>query len=267
MKIGLMQEQTLKLKMTQELQQAITLLQYSSADLLSYVQELTMENPLIEVRESYSAPFRQQRAKSDKQSFIENTLEDKTNLRDHLRNQLIDYSMGRKERVCLELLINALDSNGYLKDDLVELASVLNVTEEFLESKLYLLQCLDPAGIGARSLQECILIQLRRLPVRNITAETIITDHFHSFAEKSWKDLSKKININISEIQEIQYLIKTLEPRPGLKYESNESTYVTPDIIVRRSNNELQIIYNDELMPQMFQTNLILKRKTTIQKS
>jgi RNA polymerase sigma-54 factor len=251
MKIGLMQEQSLKLKMTQELQQAITLLQYSSTDLLSYVQELTMENPLIEVNETYSSPYRQTRANSDKQSFIENTFEEKTCLRKHLRNQLVDFSMKKRERACLDLLIDALDANGYLKDDLVELAKVLNVSEELLESKLYLLQSLDPAGIGARSLQECILLQLRRLPVRNIVAETIISDHFRSFAEKSWKDLSRKVNVPISEIQEIQHEIKKLEPRPGLKYESDEPTYVTPDIIIKRSNSELHIIYNDELLPQL----------------
>ncbi|MGM0876716.1 MAG: RNA polymerase factor sigma-54 [Bacillota bacterium] len=251
MKIGLMQEQSLKLKMTQELQQAITLLQYSSTDLLSYVQELTIENPLIEVKETYSSPYRQKRSNSDKQSFIENTFEEKTCLRKHLRNQLVDFSMKKRERACLDLLIDALDANGYLKDDLVELAKVLNVSEELLESKLYLLQSLDPAGIGARSLQECILLQLRRLPVRNVVAETIITDHFRPFAEKSWKDLSKKINVPISEIQEIQHEIKKLEPRPGLKYESDESTYVTPDITIKRSNNELHIIYNDELLPQL----------------
>jgi RNA polymerase sigma-54 factor len=251
MEMGLIQEQSLKLKMTQELQQAITLLQYSSAELLSYVQELTMENPLIEVKESYTAPYRQSRGKSDKQAFIENSFKDKTCLREHLRNQLIDFSLKKKDRACLDLLINALDSNGYLKDELVDLVNVVNVSEEFLESKLYLLQSLEPAGVGARSLQECILLQLRRLPTRNYTAETIIADHFRSFAEKSWKDLSKKINVSINEIQEIQYLIKTLEPRPGLKYESDEATYVTPDIIVRRTNNELQLIYNDEIMPQL----------------
>jgi RNA polymerase sigma-54 factor len=253
MKIGLIQEQSLKLKMTQELQQAITLLQYSSAELLSYVQEISMENPLIEVKEtySYSSPYRQSSAKSDKQSFIENSCKEKTSLREHLRNQLIDFSMNKKERACLDLLIDAIDSNGYLKDDLENLASVLNVSEELLESKLYFLQSLEPAGVGARSLQECILLQLRRLPVRNVTAETIISDHFRSFAEKSWKDLSKKINVSINEIQEIQYLIKKLEPRPGLKYESDESTYVKPDIIIKRSNNELQIIYNDSLLPQL----------------
>ncbi|MGM7723757.1 RNA polymerase factor sigma-54 [Metabacillus sp. Hm71] len=251
MKIGLIQEQTLKLKMTQELQQAITLLQYSSADLLSYVQELTMENPLIEVKETYSSRFRKQSAKSDKQSFIENTFKEKTSLRDHLRNQLIDFSLDKTERACLDLLIDALDANGYIKDDLADLAKVLNVQEELLESKLYFLQSLEPAGVGARSLQECILLQLRRLPVRNTLAETIISDHFRSFAEKSWKDLAKKINISISDIQEIQDEIKKLEPRPGLKYESDEEGYVTPDIIVKRANNKLQIIFNDELLPQL----------------
>ncbi|OAS87986.1 MULTISPECIES: RNA polymerase factor sigma-54 [Metabacillus] len=251
MKIGLMQEQTLKMKMTQELQQAITLLQYSSVDLLSYIQELTMENPLIEVRETYSSPYRKSSSKSDKQSFIENSFEEKPSLREHLRNQLIDFSMTTNDRACLDLLINALDANGYLKDNLVDLARIVNVSEELLESKLYMLQSLEPAGVGARSLQECILLQLRRLPIRNELAETIILDHFRSFAEKSWKDLAKKLNVSIIEIQEIQHEIKKLEPRPGLKFESDESTYVTPDMIVRKTNNELQVIYNDELIPQL----------------
>ncbi|MBO1513926.1 RNA polymerase factor sigma-54 [Metabacillus bambusae] len=251
MKIGLIQEQTLKLKMTQELQQAITLLQYSSADLLSYVQELIMENPLIEVKETYSSPYRKSSSKSDRKTFIENSCEEKPSLREHLRNQLVDFSMTKNDRACLDLLINALDANGYLKDNLIDLARIVNVSEELLESKLYMLQSLEPAGIGARSLQECILLQLRRLPIRNELAETIISDHFRSFAEKSWKDLAKKLNVSIIEIQEIQHEIRKLEPRPGLKFESDESTYVTPDMIVRKTNNELQIIYNDELIPQL----------------
>lgn len=251
MKIGLIQEQSLKLRMTQELKQAITLLQYSSADLLSYVQELVVENPLIDVKETYSTPYRERRTNSNKQSFIENSLKERTCLREHLRNQLIDIRMEQKERVYVDFLIDALDANGYLKDDLAELASILKVSEELLESKLYLLQTLDPVGIGARSLQECILLQLRKLPVRNAVAETIISDHFRSFAEKSWKDLSKKVNVPISEIQEIQNIIKTLEPRPGLKYESDETTYITPDLTIKRVNDELHIIYNDEILPQL----------------
>ncbi|MFD2214681.1 RNA polymerase factor sigma-54 [Metabacillus endolithicus] len=251
MRIELVQQQTLKLNMTQELQQAISLLQYSSDDLLSYVQELTMENPLIEVRENDYSPFRQKPSSSTKQSFIENTLREKTGLREHLRQQLIDFSLNKNDRACLELLIQAIDSNGYVKDSLTDLASVLGVSEELLESKLYFLQSLEPAGIGARSLQECILLQLRRLPIRNELAEIMISEHFRPFAEKSWKELSKKLNVKIGEIQEIHDLVKQLEPRPGLKYEADDCTYVKPDMTIKQINGDWRILYNDELIPQL----------------
>ncbi len=251
MKMDLVQQQALKLNMTQELQQAISLLQYSSADLFSYVRELTLENPLIEVKESRKSLFHPLRTSSSKQSFIENTVKETPNLRDHLRHQLIDYSLSKQDRACLELLINALDSNGYVKDSLQDLAQLLNVNEEILESKLYFLQSLEPAGIGARSLQECILLQLRRLPNRNELAETIISDHFQLFAEKSWKELSKRLKIKINHIQEIHEVIKQLEPRPGLKYGVDESTYVNPDMTIKEVNGTWHIIYHDEIIPQL----------------
>lgn len=251
MKMDLVQQQGLKLNMTQELQQAISLLQYSSADLLSYVRELTLENPLIEVKERSKSLFRHSRSSSTKQSFIENTVKEKTNLRDHLRHQLIGFSLSKQDRACLELLINALDSNGYVKDTLEDLAHLMNVNEEVVESKLYFLQSLDPAGIGARSLQECILLQLRRLHTRNELAETIISDHFHLFAEKSWKELAKLLKIKINQIQEIHEMIKQLEPRPGLKYGVDDSTYVTPDMTIKEVNGAWHIIYHDELIPKL----------------
>lgn len=251
MRIGLVQEQSLKLNMTQELQQAIALLQYSSADLLSYVHELAMENPLIEVKETYRSPYRQVSKNSDKQSFIENTCKEKASLREHLRSQLIDFHLEKQDRDCLNLLIDAIDSNGYLKDCLADLASVVDVSEEFLESKLYFLQSLEPAGVGARSLQECILLQLRRLSARNYLAETIVEQHFQAFAEKSWKELSKRLKIKIIEIQAVHELVKKLEPRPGLKYESDDMSYVTPDMTIEKVDHKLHIIYHDELMPQL----------------
>lgn len=251
MKIGLIQEQALKVTMTQELQQAVTLLQYSSVDLLSYIQELTLENPLIEVRENDHSPYQHAIAKSDKQSYIENTCQEKMSLSEHLRKQLIEFRMKKEDRVCLEYLIDALDGNGYLKDDLDVLAQELMVCEDWLESKLYLLQSLDPAGVGARSLQECILLQLRRLLVRNTLAETIISEYFYLFAEKSWKELSKNVNVPINEIQDIQGMIRKLEPRPGLKYEHDHTTYVIPDMIVSKTRHDLEVHYNDWLIPQL----------------
>lgn len=262
MKIGLIQEQVLKVTMTQELQQAVTLLQYSSVELLSYLQELTLENPIIEVSENDHSPYQHSLAKSDKQSYIENTCEEKTSLSQYLRKQLIDFQMEKDDRVSLEYLIDTLDGNGYLKDDLDVLAQELMVCEDWLESKLYILQSLDPAGVGARSLQECILLQLRRLPIRSTLAETIISEYFYLFAEKSWKELSKKVDVPINEIQDIQDMIRKLEPRPGLKYEHDHTTYVIPDMIVSKTSDGLEVHYNDWLLPQLIITHPLELTKT-----
>lgn len=250
MKMSLIQEQTLKLNMTQELQQAITLLQFSSAELLSYVQELSIENPLIEVKETYVSSYRHQ-SSTNTHGFVENVTKEKTNLKDYLERQLIDFSLTKQDRHCVNLLINALDSNGYLKDEMSELATIARVEEEYLESKLYFIQSLEPAGVGARSLQECILLQLRRLTERDDLAELIIQQHFKAFAEKSWKDLSKKLNISIQRIQEVFEKVKKLEPRPGLKFQSEELTFVTPEMTVESYDGQFHIHFHDELVPQL----------------
>lgn len=256
MKMGLIQEQSLKLSMTQELKQAITLLQYSTVELASYIQELALENPLIEIKEtnhtnvitnkSTRKPMQQR-----KESLIENVSRKNGSLREHLRSQLVDSPLTKEEKKCLNFLIDALDTNGYLKDDMEELAKSLQFSNEFVEEQLSVLQDLEPSGVGARSLQECILLQLRRWPIRHLTAEAIIANHFRIFAEKSWKDLSKKTKLTLTEIQEIHDFVKQLEPRPGLQYQEEEASYIVPDLIVKEVNNGLGIYFNDEISPRI----------------
>lgn len=84
------------------------------------------------------------------------------------------------------------------------------------------LQSLEPAGIGARSLQECILLQLRRLPERNEQAEWIAEAYFELFARKNWKALTLKTGIPLKDIQGIADMISALDPRPGLRYAHEE---------------------------------------------
>ncbi|MFC0274632.1 RNA polymerase factor sigma-54 [Metabacillus herbersteinensis] len=256
MKMGLIQEQSLKLSMTQELKQAITLLQYSTVELASYIQELAMENPLIEIKETNHTNILTKKSTrkpmhQSKESLIENVSSRNGSLREYLRSQLVDTPLTREEKKCLHFLIDALDTNGYLKDDLEELAKSLQFSIEFAEEQLSMLQDLEPAGVGARSLQECILLQLQRCPNRHLTAEAIIANHFRIFAEKSWKDLSKKTKLTLIEIQEIHDIVKQLEPRPGLQYQEEEASYIVPDLIVREVNNSLGIYFNDEISPRI----------------
>lgn len=246
MKMENKQVPILSVKMTKELLQAITLLQYSTVELYEYVQELSLENPVLELLD---VPIRTiERLPNNMQTF-ENTIVERNSLKDYLREQLIDYPLSKRADV--EYLIENLDQNGYLVVDIELLAEENKIEQAALEKSLELLQSLDPPGVGARTLQECILLQLKRLSPRNELAETVIFHHFHCFAEKSWRSLSAKLNEPIHIIQEISLLIQTLNPRPGASFESNLSSYITPDFTVNKHHGHLQLIFHDELLPQL----------------
>ncbi|MBD1383526.1 RNA polymerase factor sigma-54 [Metabacillus arenae] len=252
-KVGLFQEQTLKLNMTQELKQAITLLQYSAIELSEYVQNLALENPLIEMKErdDTSVFYHKStgtRTSNQENSVIENVSSKQIGLRDHIKMQLIDLEKTPK---ALMLLIEDLDQNGYLKDDLSVLACRFNLEEDEMVRQLEFLQSLDPAGIGARNLQECLCLQLKRRSNRNELAEYIIANHFELFAKKSWRELARKTKISVEEIQKIHDLVKTLDPRPGILYDATPPAYIEPDLYVRIIDGKLNVLYNDRMLPEL----------------
>ncbi|TDL78862.1 RNA polymerase factor sigma-54 [Peribacillus frigoritolerans] len=258
MKVGLFQEQSLKLNMTQELKQAITLLQYSSMELASYIEDLTLENPLIELKEKpesgvlYHTSSRTKMTSSSKNSdMIENVSSLGTTLQQHLEAQLLGMKLTPSEKRTLHILIQALDPNGYIEADLSVLSDKFNLSADELNQQLTVLQKLDPAGVGARNLQECISIQLARLPQRNKTAELIVKDYFYLFAEKSWKELAKKTKLDLKEIQNVQDFIKTLHPRPGLAYHHVHDNYIVPELTVAKVHGEWQVMYNDDISPKV----------------
>ncbi|WP_191566742.1 RNA polymerase factor sigma-54 [Metabacillus idriensis] len=258
MKVGLFQEQSLKLNMTQELKQAITLLQYSSIELVSYIEDLTLENPLVELKEKqdssvlYHTSSRTRATSTSKKSdMIENVSSHVSTLQQHLEAQLLGMKLSATEKRALHILIQALDPNGYIEADLSLLADKFSIRLEDLHEQLIVLQNLDPAGVGARNLQECISIQLSRLPERNKTAELIVNNHFYLFAEKAWKELSKKTKLDLKEIQSIQDFIKTLHPRPGLAYHHVHENYIVPELIVSKIHDEWEVMFNDEVSPNV----------------
>lgn len=255
MKVGLIQEQSLRLNMTKELQQAITLLQYSSVDLISYLQEVTLENPLIDfIDKSSTSVFYHNRGKQhtdEKNNWIENVSRKESSLNEHLRAQLFDFELSPIERRAMEILIDAVDSNGYMSEDLKNLSIKFAIPLDVFENQLSLLQSLEPIGVGARSLQECLLLQLKNAQDMPENAEFILTEYFKPFAEKAWKDISKKTGISLKQIQSIHDFIQTLNPRPGLKYEVTSPNYIIPDLVVEEENGEWVVYYNDDLLPQI----------------
>ncbi|WP_243290353.1 RNA polymerase factor sigma-54 [Bacillus sp. FJAT-47783] len=255
MKFGLFQEQSLKLTMTKELQQAITLLQFSTVDLVSYLQEVTLENPLIDfIDKSNTNEFYHKKGTKhtdQKDNWIENVSRKGSSLNEFLRAQLYDFCFLPRERNAMEILIDAVDSNGYMTEDLSDLSRKFHVPVDLLEKQLSILQTLEPVGVGARNLQDCLLLQIQRIDHKPEHAEWIVRDYFQPFAQKAWKEVSKQTGLSLSDIQIIHDFIQTLNPRPGLQYEDTAPTYIVPDLIVEEHNGQWNVYYNDDLLPQI----------------
>ncbi|MGY0434400.1 RNA polymerase factor sigma-54 [Bacillus rugosus] len=255
MDMKLQQVQVLKPQLTQELRQAITLLGYHSAELAEYIDELSLENPLIERKETDTPPLSYHKTNKNRMNAQEAGLQlsdPQKTLQDVLKQQSLDMNLTNSEKKIFNYLIHSLDSNGYLEEDMEEAARRLSVSTKEAEAVLAKLQSLEPAGIGARSLQECILLQLQRLPNRNEQAEMLVSAHFDAFAQKNWKALSKETGIPLHTIQDISDDIAALHPRPGLLFARPEQdVYIEPDIFITVKNGHIAVELNTRSFPEI----------------
>lgn len=265
MDFGLFQQQSMKLVMTNELRQAISILQYSTHELLSFIEEQQLENPLLEVKDKKINDV-QKSAKSetdyekvadwktydgDYMSPLDYVSKSEASLQDHLFNQIRFMPLNDAEKKIIQYFVDSLDENGYFTGDLEEVASHFSITEEMAIYCLHFLQSLDPVGIGARSLQECLLIQLRKLDHRNNVAETIVESYLTMFANKKWKEIAKALSISLEEVQSVADLIQTLQPKPGAIYNNDPLTYISPDAFIELIDGQFFITMNDHLLPNL----------------
>lgn len=257
---GLWQQQTLKLTMTQELTQAIALLQYNAQELSEFLENKALENPLLQIESRHVQAMdpRSDRTKSvrknvekDKQNWIEQIGKKEIFLDEYLKSQLNVEIVNAKTKKIIDYLIDCIDANGYFRAELSEVAVRFQIEEDEAFEYLTIIQGLDPAGIGARNLQECLLLQLNRLEKRNELAEQIIENHFTDFAEKKWKDISKQLGVKLADIQEVFDFIQILNPRPASSFQHEKSSYIVPDVLIKWDGNSFVISVFDEVLPKI----------------
>ncbi|WP_163099109.1 RNA polymerase factor sigma-54 [Peribacillus alkalitolerans] len=256
---GLFQQQSLKLSMTQELSQAIALLQYSSQELASFLESKSLENPLISVDSSskhdkdldFSASFNRKKKPSTNQDakyWIEQISEEQPSLDRHLLSQ-IPPSLSKEDVHILRKLIQQLDENGYLRVSKQELSDIISVPIESIETNLKVLQSMDPVGVGAYNLQECLLLQAKKIRSCSELAIIILERHFLPLAEKKWKELAKELGISLIEIQQVFDFIQTLNPRPCSAFYHEKSSYIVPDVVVEWKDQQFSIYHSDLSIP------------------
>ena len=183
---------------------------------------------------------------------------DQASLREYLHSQLSTSSLDGKDRKVVGLLIDALDENGYLAQDLGELAELLpmelDITLDDLETALVQLQHLDQPGIGARNLGECLALQLKAFPEdtpQRDLAIRLVGDHLDMLAAHDFARIKKLLRCSDDELRAAQHLIVGLNPKPGAEFDQSVADYVVPDVIVDKYKNKWRARLNAEAMPRL----------------
>lgn len=262
--------------MTKELQQSLKILQMPVQLLEKEVTREFEENPLLDMEEvftneldnkvndriSYKELIKQtedniysnrdygveRKETFDPYSFI---IEEKT-LRDFLFEQLIELKLSKGVMSTCRYIVENIDGRGYLACETKDISKELGINEEIVEDCLRIVQTLQPIGIGARSLEECLLIQLREEDYDDDHLYKIVTAYLDYVGDLRLKEISKELNIDLHEVEKYCSIIKRLEPYPARGYYTGDmDSYIVPEAYIRMINGELVIIMNNNNIPTL----------------
>lgn len=182
----------------------------------------------------------------DDQPSYENLLTPKDTLSDHLMWQLNVSSLDEREKEIAAVIIGNIDDAGYLVAELSEVMEQTGAEMAAIESVLFEVQKFDPAGIAARTLQECLALQMEFLGLKESLSYKLITDFSKELEERRYSNIAKQCKVNIDEVFTAVRFLSTLDPRPGSEYTETDVQYITPDIFVRKVNGEYVVSLNED---------------------
>ena len=251
------QQQTQKLAMTQELQQSIQMLQYNTDELLLFLENKALENPLMEVDIQTDDFIDNNRNKGTKNydgselEWLEQLPDNSLSLFEHLINQVhLNYRDTYLRQLVL-YLIEFIDLNGYLSASLEEIQASTEATDIQILDALTLLQMLEPVGVGARSLKECLMLQIEKDQTAPNLAYIIVEEYFEELANRKWAVIQKAYNIELYDVQEVFDYIKKLRPYPGAGFRNENDSYIIPDVIVRVKPDSLEVLSTKSSTPKL----------------
>lgn len=185
------------------------------------------------------------------EEFFEKVPVAKRSFTDQLISQLRIVTDDEQTIAIGDYIVGSLDESGYLTCELEEIAQTFKVPVEEVDKVLEIIQSFDPPGVGARNLQECLLIQLKAKGEDDSIAATIIRDHFEEFKQKKYLEISKKLKLSVQEIQNQCKLIGALDPKPGLEVVVEDPKYVIPDLVVESIDGKYVVYLNDKNIPRL----------------
>ena len=270
LKLQVKQTQTLSQRMIQSAE----ILQMTSQELNTYINELALENPVIDIVEPPTAEeqresieqqewlnsfneenyYLYQRQNNDddydfKSSWNINT-DDGETLQDYLWSQLITENFTDQETEIIKFMLECLDNKGYLEESIETIASYFGTDTEIVEDLLSDLQALDPSGVCARTLEECLKLQLERRDILTPVLESIIDNCLEMVAKNQIPAIARKLRLSPTETAGYCQIIKSLNPKPGVSFSSRDQLrYIIPDVTIVKFKDHFDILLNESMYP------------------
>ena len=264
-----MQKQRLKQEMGLNLSpqqiQFMSLLQIPLLSLEKRIEEELESNPALEEapaqndkEENNSDPWEcntnySNNSREEKQTVV--ARERELSLQEFLLQQLPMHSLKEEEKLLAEFIIGCLDDNGFLSRSLFSITDDIlfklniNVSETQLYPLLKIVQKLDPVGVGARDLKECLLLQLESKPASDTInlAKAILTKQYTAFTNKNYEKLIKEFEVDDNQLKEAYKEVEQLNPKPGASFTNTQegNSYITPDFILEEENDELSAVLSN----------------------
>ena len=268
--------QSQRITINLQMQKSLQILQLSYSEMIEKINKELEKNPLLEPESKKeeknlynSKLYLNNKENNSKSKYIENTLEQKKNLREHVNEQLNIDINNNEEKLIARKFLEYIDNNGYIKDNDVNKifeklkAQNYNITLALVESTLKKIQEFDPPGIFARNLSECIEIQLKLKKLFNSKYHFLVRN-LELLAKNDISMLSKKTRIKKNELIRMIKNIKSLNPKPASIFDHQPDISVIPDIILKQNKDNFKLELNKSQIPKFgFNKNLykIIKKK------
>lgn len=277
---GLQMVQEQKLIMTQELQLSVKILQLTSYELYEYIEEQLIENPMLEYEEKTvdenEEKIIEEKIKDENLEYdlidhmIENSVFDEDSyyngeeevspfnfvskeisLWDFLKEQLNLTPISKSARRIGEYIIDNINENGYLLVDINDICVKNGCDEIEAENAVELIQTFEPAGICARNINECLILQLRSKGICDNILENIINKSLTDVGENRIAKVAKDNGITEKSANEYIRIIKKLDPKPGIRFCSETTRYIVPDVFIEKIDGKYIVSVNEDGIPQL----------------
>lgn len=265
MDFSLKLKQETKLILTQEMKVSMNILQMSSSKLKEYLEQEATTNPAIEINYINTPTYKN--SSEDNTSPLDFVSKEET-LIDFLIEQLSYLKLSTKIKNICFFIINNLDSRGYLAISKIEIKKLLNISTLQLNEAFKIIHTLDPIGIGAENLKDCLKIQLKFKGIDDSKLFLLIDQYLEEIANQNFELISKELKISKEQILEYLNLIRTLSPIPARGYlVDTDSNYIVPEARIEIKNNKLIFTINENAIPKININTSYINSENANQKS